>query len=202
MEMTDKNKKQLWIGGVIVAVLYFAPNIVNQVHGFFAPAHASVQTKPSPAIPMPPKVIAAANPSIPPEAASKFGVWEATQFTPTHDQCRIRLEIRPDRDAQGKISGYESRSCWNVQDMINDKLAKSDGMAAIRASVPVATTMTGDFAGGVITFHIDTTVGTSRYMCNPLRTYTVSTFGDKAIVAAWTGDACPAGQIVMGREGA
>ncbi len=208
--LTPKQKKSAWIVVAILLTIHFLPGIVRSVSQSWAihrQAALAAQRKALPVTQAPPPQLAPAPPVAPalsPALAGMYlGTWEGTQLLPAYegDQCHVRLEIRLSPDHPGKLSGYESRSCFNIPGLSAPKAPGKNGLAeAIRDASPVSTVMLGAADGDNIAFEVDQTIGSSPFVC-PMVSYRTSSFGAKSIVAQWRAVDCAAGSMVLTRTG-
>ena len=203
--LTDKQKKAAWIVAGILILIHFLPGIIRPVVQTVALRQHTEMAAPmkaaAPAVPKQAPPARPTTPALPPEIQAKFaGVFEGAQFLPNNDQCRVHLEIRPSPDRPGFVSGYETRSCFNVSQFVAGKSAARTLADAMREASPVSTVMTGSPDDGNISFQVDNVIGTSPFVC-PMVSYRTSVFGAKSIVAQWRAVDCPEGSIVLTRVG-
>jgi hypothetical protein len=204
--LTDKQKKAAWIIAGILVLIHFLPGMVHSIKQTVAMRQhaAAVTTSPYVAAPMPVRPAVpdpAMTAALSPEIQAKFtGVFEGGLFLPNNDQCRVHLEIRPSPDKPGFISGYETRSCFNVSQFVAGTPQTRNIAEAMKDASPVSTVMTGSPDEGDISFQVDKTIGSSPFVC-PMVNYRTSVFGAKSIVAQWRAVDCPAGSVVLTRVG-
>jgi hypothetical protein len=113
MNLTDKQKKGLWIvAGVLVIIHFFLPNIVTTVRYAFTHTAPAVLPKPSPAVPMPP-------PAPPSTQVNKqlmdyySGIWTAHMLpNQKGNACDFRLEMRVNPEQPDKLMGYLTKTCF------------------------------------------------------------------------------------------
>jgi hypothetical protein len=110
MQLTEKQKKYLWIAAGVLAVIHFGPGILMRARNTFA--HPAVLAKPSAARP----ALQQAPPPAPPApeiaAATRYGgVWMGDTILPDMNRCSLKLEIRLSDDVPKKLKGYVSKSC-------------------------------------------------------------------------------------------
>ena len=200
--LTEKQKKTAWIVAGVLLFIHFLPGMVRTIAQAVASRQHRVQPATPPKVSLPaPVAVRQAAPAPPTAALTKFaGVFEGAQFLPNNDQCRVHLEIRPSPDRPGFISGYETRSCFNVSQFVAGKSQARTLADAMREASPVSTVMTGSPDNGDISFQVDNVIGTSPFVC-PMVSYRTSAFGAKSIVAQWRAVDCPEGSIVLTRVG-
>jgi hypothetical protein len=164
--LTQKQIKTVWIVAAVLVIIHFTPRFIQTVRQQFS--HAPVPARPAMAIPPPRPVPVPVNAQgLSPEVQTHFlGAWEGSQYTANNDQCKVHLELRPSPDQPGSISGYETRSCFNIPQFMSGKAPQGGLAAAMKEYSPVATVLTGKFADGEITFNVEKTIGSSPF-CLP-----------------------------------
>jgi hypothetical protein len=201
MQITDRQRKQIWIGAAVIAVLYLGPPLVNAFRQAFA-SHEAVIAKPSPAHPAP-----VAAPAPDPAAvkvaavAAQFnkltGNWSGGGFLPEFGGiCRLNLQIRTIPEKPASYSGYATTICNPALATMGKRQSPEKSLQAIAAATtPTSAIMTGTVEDNHIAFHIDQNIDTRPGEC-ALTSFTVFPFADQ-IAAQW--QACRSGNLVLNR---
>ncbi len=193
MEMNDKRKKQLWIAGIVIAMLYFAPSILSHVIGVFTPSKtsAAVHAKPSAAIPMP--VVQA---PVTPNPAAQFALLSgkfAGEGMVKERICKMELELNPP-DPQGGFAGYTSLSCFSNGSLVGAGPRTATGV--VNQFRPASAILTGSVVGSAIKLKANKSIETLSDGC-ALSGLSIVSFGTGRIAVDWDEDGCPGGQIVL-----
>lgn len=130
MNLTDKQKKMLWIAAVLLVAIHYAPGIFNRVRQQSAAYHAG-QGKPSPVITAPdrasstPTAVVAAPPPPPPspeevmqiqiaETVGPSSIWGGMVPRPNLGPCQLKVELTAGAD-KGSYTGDSTLSCANLK---------------------------------------------------------------------------------------
>jgi hypothetical protein len=213
--MNPRQKKFIWIAGIAVAAVYFAPSFINsyrreafireQNAARLATAQAIKPPAAKTASPLPasgatPASAAAGTlPDSPaaPNASSQFdnvvGTWVGVGLLPAHGNCNLRLELRRTLEP-GKFSGFPVLACMPMA------LATSrDGMLAQFS--PASAVLSGSASNGAIGFSVDKMISKGQGKC-AFTSFAVTPFGTDQIAVEWTEEeSCPGGQMLLRRTG-
>jgi hypothetical protein len=201
--LTDKQKKIIWIVAAILIAVHFAPGFIAQLRQLRFPW----QDQPAPAVLQKPsagRVTPAPQPPPPPPspeavAATKYGgIWTGhALIAETQDTCQIKIEIVPSDTHPGKLTGYESKSCFPTPVLKGGKIARDSIADLIRMTSPVSAVLTGTAApDGGLTFTVDKTMGTQPGACE-LTSFTITPFGQGQVQAQWQEGTCSSGQMQL-----
>lgn len=200
--LTEKQKKIIWIVAAILIAVHFAPSFFAQ----FSHLRFPWQDQPAPAeLQKPPagRISPAPQPPPPPPspevvAATKYdGIWTGRGLMPNQDTCQIRIEIRPSDTQPGKLSGFESKSCFPTAALQGGKVGRTSIPDWIRKTSPVSAVLTGTAApDGGLTFTVDKTMGTQPGDC-ALTSFTITPFGQGLVQAQWQEGTCSSGQMQL-----
>jgi hypothetical protein len=174
-QLTDKQKKALWIVAGALVLIHYAPTILNTVRQQSA-AYRLAHQKPSPGIPAadivsstPAPPPAPAAPIVPPDVAqlSKLvGIWGGSMPVPNVGICEIRLALKPGTDKPG-FTGYSTMSCANVgRFRPGQRSNPQNANAALLDATPVSAILSGEIVNGSIELHQDKSFGANREGCN------------------------------------
>ncbi len=195
MNLTDKQKKGLWIlAGVLVIIHFFLPGIVTTVRHAFTHTAPAVLPKPSPAVPMPP-------PAPPSSTVNQkligyySGVWMGSMTTAKFDKCDLRLELRQDQEDLTKMMGYLTKTCVPFAN-IQHRSASS----LVLAANPETSVMVGVINADSIVFAIDQTTGMQPGDC-PLSAFSTRIFGLTGLNAEWKQGNCSSGTAMLIKKG-
>lgn len=217
------NRKVLWLAGIVLGVLYFAPNIMNMLHraAFASAATAGSPAKPSPVLPSPAAGVAAPQPAVttvatgaatPEETAAampKFvGVWDGGTNLVKRGTCMLHIEVQASEDKGKPFTGYSSISCApSIMQLMSQAQERKKNPAGavddlIKATAPVSTILGGTLKNGAVTLDVQKTIGLSQVDNGcPVTSITLTPFAAD-MAAEWkeTGqDACQGGQLIMKR---
>ena len=202
MPITDKQKKLIYAGAVLLAAYYFAPSLIRAGRRALAPQPALI-AKPSP--------VHSAPPPAPPDPAVLQTQADAAQFnklmgdwsggaTLPQGMCRLALQLRPIPDEPAHYSGYSTMTCNPTLVLLSERVPKQQrDIDLAKAMTPTSTIMSGAVENNAIVFHIDTNIGMPIGGC-AITGFTVSPFADQ-VAAQWqTGNSpCQGGQMVLNR---
>jgi hypothetical protein len=193
--LTAQQKKAGWIIAGILALVHFAPGIINNVRQEFGRAKAPASLKPDPRTfapaPSPAPALVPVNPQV--QYAGFVGIWMGSELTPDQYMCNIKLEVRASAEDMTKVSGFETRSC--IPSLLLRAKPKSVE-EVLKAASPLSAMMTGSLNDGDLTFRVDKTIGTSANGCS-LSSYSVSPFGDGQVMAQWQEGSCKSGTMLL-----
>jgi hypothetical protein len=199
MQVTEKQKKYIWIVVAVLVLIHFAPRILVAVKRTFSSPPPAVVQKFGPVQPAPPPAPSPAPPAVP--AVDKqlmdyySGVWTGHMLMPKGDTCDLRLELRVKPDEPAKLVGYETKTCVPFM-MIQHRNAA--GLA--RDISPVSAVMIGTLDHDYIHFTIDQTMGTHLGDC-PLSVFTTRVFGLGGLNAEWKEGTCNSGSLLLMKKG-
>jgi len=213
--MNPNQKKLIWIAGIAVAVIYFAPSFINSyrreafIREQNAARVANMQAVKPPAAktgsPLPASGAAPASaavlttadspatPNASPQIDSVVGTWVGVGLLPKYGNCNLRLELRRTIEP-GKFSGYPVLACMPLA------LATSrNGMLAQFS--PASAVLSGSAENGVVGFSVDKMISKGQGAC-AFTSFTVTPFGTDQIAVEWTEEeSCPGGQMLLRRTG-
>jgi len=202
MQITDKQRKFLWIAAGILAVVYLGPSLVNAVRMSIARAMAPAYApKPSPAHLAPQTVTVNANsrPStgIDPKLLKLIGNYTGGAVLADRGFCRLSVQIKPNADLPGEFTGYSTMSCG--PNFLARGRAAGQAATNLAALTPISTSMTGTPAGSAIAFTVDKNFGIPIDGC-PISSMTVTPFAGSQIAAEWKAGSCHGGQLILNRK--
>src|SRR5882724_1055385 len=172
--MNPKQKKSIWIAGIAVTAVYFAPSFINSYRreAFIREQIAARQLKPPAAksgspLPAPgatpPSAAAGASPNgsaapnVSPQLDNVVGSWVGVGLLPRYGNCNLRLELRRTLEP-GKFAGFPVLACMPIA------LATSrDGMLAQFS--PASAVLSGSAGNGVIGFSVDKMISKGQGAC-------------------------------------
>src|ERR1700694_2714204 len=205
MNTNDKNRKLLWVGGAVLAVLYVAPQALQsfrqtafyreQMQAANARAHngrgASATTGAAPAASGSANIPAlAANPSL----GAFTGVWQGQQAQANHEVCQLAVEMR--ENVPGRLTGYPRLVCYPLPSYYPGQPKVNPGTAFLKSMSPISAVLTGSLKDGAVVFHVDKTIGETAEGC-ALTAFTVTPFGNDQAAAEWQNGRCGNGQMVL-----
>jgi hypothetical protein len=181
MNLTDKQKKMLWIAVALLVAIHYAPGIFNRVRQQSSAYHA-VQAKPSPAITAPdrasstpaPVVAAAPLPASPEEAmqaqiAEAVGpssIWGGMVPRPNLGPCQLKVELTAGAD-KGSYTGDSTLSCANLKPFRPGQRSNPGDMNNAQLdAVPVNAELAGMVKDGAIVLTQIKALNFTRQGCN------------------------------------
>jgi hypothetical protein len=204
MDTQSNNRKWMWVAIIIVAVLYFTPQVMQSFReaAFYRQQALNAQAQSNRALPSgavsPAPTIVPGNP-VPPTArpapSQMVGTFQGQQMQAGHQVCNLVLEMR--EGAPGVLGGYAKLTCYPVA-IPGQSGYKAQNIA--RYLSPSAAVLSGHVENGVVAFRIDKTIGATPEGC-VLSAFTVSSFGNDQVAAQWEIGACGKGQIIAQRMG-
>ena len=210
MNITDKQKKTIWIIASALVILYFAPSVIMWVRrAAFAQQRAAMQQAArlraaQQASQQKAPTVANTAPDPNAIAGKLIGVWEGSAvLPPARGFCTERFEVRQ-AEAGASFTGTSTVNCAPSLTMMTDpKSAPSVTQAAMigRGLDPVGAKLTGEAKGDSIQFRVDKAYGveTSVGQCSPT-SFTLSTFGTGTAGLDFE-DSCGKHQILLHRTG-
>jgi hypothetical protein len=205
MQITNNQRKLIWVVAAILGLCYFAPSLIQRVQYAVAAEQPEI-TKPSPAHPqLPPPP-----PPPAPDPATLQASATAAQFDKLADDwlgsallpgglCRLGLQIRKAPDTPENYKGFSTISCNTaLKVMEHPGTPENRAKNAIASMVQTSTIMTGTIKNGQIVFAVDQAIGIPADGCGPITSFTVSPFADQ-IAAVWQQGDCKSQQMVLNR---
>lgn len=200
MNITNRNRKKLWLVGAILVLLYFAPSALQS---FRQAALLRERQRAAEAAAQAWRNAPAAVPADAPSAAviaeigSLIGVWGGQQAQTNHEICQLALEVR--NQAAVQVTGYAKLVCYPLPSYYPGQPKVDPGTAFLKAFTPIEAVLTAALSGtGAIPFHIDKAIGASVDGC-ALTSFTVTPFGNDQLAAEWQKGTCPGGQMTLQR---
>jgi hypothetical protein len=211
--MNPKQKKFLLVAGIVVAVFYFAPSILNSIRyaaliraqneARLARAQAAKPSAAQGASPLPASGSAPGaaapgteTPTAPASFDNLLGVWQGVAPLPSRGMCNLKLELR--RGPQlGTYSGFPVLVCIPVTQPV---IRPGNPNQFLTQMNPAAAVLTGTVKDGGIDFHVDRIISKGASDCE-LTSFNVTPFGSDQIAAQWKESNCPGGQILLKRLG-
>jgi hypothetical protein len=205
--MNPKQKKLIWIAGIVVIVFYFAPSVLNSIRyaaliraqneARMAKPPAAKSASPLPGSPVAPASAgtvpgAAATSTASPQFDNLIGIWQGMALLPEHGNCNMKLELR-NAPEPGQIKGFPVMVCVQIPVI-------STGPKTFAQYSPASAVITGKPTGNAVEFTVDKVVSKGEGHC-AFTSFTVTPFGSDQIAAEWKQDTCPAGQILLRRIG-
>ena len=199
MQLTEKQKKYLWIIPVILVLFHFAPRYVGLLHRE-PPKKPSPIHVTQPAAPV--KPINPAGPAPIPDLLMAYfsGVWTGQAITKDFNLCQMRLEMRPDLDDPSKIKGFETRTCapYNAAHVLKGHEKQTPQL--VEKLQPVTAVLTGTTQPGKILFTVDQVIGTHPGDC-PLNEFNITTLGMGQLSVDWREGICASGNVILNKKG-
>jgi hypothetical protein len=193
MKLTDQQRKGLWIGGIVLVLIHFAPDLLRALH------QPTQQPKPSAARTIAPAPAVPPIPPIDPQFAILQGHWMGTYLKPKYI-CDTKLELKANPVAPEPFTGYTTMSCHPTD--INAAIRPGKPVnwieTMIKAQTPASAIYTGRIEGPSIQLHLTQSIGKQEVGCQPTA-YTLTPFGDSQLAAKWDEKPCEEGQVVMKR---
>lgn len=200
MDITQKDRKRLWIAGAALVALWFAPQAVQS---FRQAAMLRQQQRAREAAAQAKRTAPAAVPADAPSAAmlarigNLTGIWSGQQTQADHEICQLALELRSPVAPQ--VTGYAKLICYPLPSTYPGQPKVDLGKAFLQAFTPLSAVLSGSPDGnGAVAFHIDKIVGNSADGCT-LTSFTVTPFGNDQIAAEWQKGNCASGQMTLQR---
>jgi hypothetical protein len=215
-QLTDKQKKALWIVASALVLIHYAPTILNTIRqqsAAYRLAHQKPQAGISdadrvPSTPAPPPAPAA--PSVPPDVAqlsALVGIWGGSMPVPNVGICEIRLELKPGTEKPG-FTGYSTMSCSNVQRIRPGQRSNPQNLnSALLDATPVSAILSGEIKNGSIDLQQEKAIGVNSKGCNIVSVSLVP-FSEQLAMNWKEGPAnwkekpessCEGGQVIMHR---
>jgi hypothetical protein len=230
METREKKRRAMWLIGIILAAIYFAPSILHLfTHVGPHPAQASSAqmspAKPAAGIPasgtpasaaVAPANSANAGGAVPiapaddPALAKFLGVWHGGITIARRGGCGLTLEIRASSDKNYPLAGYSTLGCMpSVFDlMAKNKVKNKTPIGAVDAITnqlnPTEAILAGSLVNGTLEFKAQKNIGVAEGGNNcPMSSISVTPFAEQ-IAVEWKEsqqEGCMGGQMLMKRAG-
>jgi hypothetical protein len=197
MKLSDKQRKYIWIGVAVLALIHFAPPYLTMItRQIQSSVHAEVHSKPSPAIPM-----ATAPVVLPPVAPSAIANAQSIPLAGKYGGdgmaktrlCKMELELHPP-DLQGQYTGYTSLACWPAAAMVGQGPHTAEGV--VTKFRPAGAILTGSAVNGTIKLKANKTIETLADGC-PISGLSIVSFGVGRVAVDWDETGCEGGQLVL-----
>jgi len=186
--ITQNQRKWMWISAIAVAV-YYTPAVVNMA----MQSANQRQVAQTPVTPAPSKKA----PNAPaPALHYLLGQYQGREILPTRGACVLRFELRDNRDAPGKYSGYYTLTCTPLSRLDRRRWMPDMAASMMLGPKPTSPILTGTADGGAIHFQVDDTVSGG---CAPTE-ITVKPFGATQIAVQWH-DSCRGGSMLLTKAG-
>jgi hypothetical protein len=198
MKLTEQHRKWLWIAGITLVVLHFAPGFIARLRQAHQPA-----PKPSPVHVAPVQPVAAAPvvPAVDPQIARTMGFWTGQSMRPDEAKsCMLHLELKPTPIKPADYTGYLTMSCGPTLALMANRMSQSgEARAILTQMMPVSSILSGPALNGSITLHADQIIGTPKGCTTS--DLTLTPFGENNLAAKWqeTPDTCHGGDMVLTR---
>jgi hypothetical protein len=205
--MNPKQKKFLWIAGIVLAVFYFAPTFINSyrraayirqiqaAQAARAQAIAAQKSSPLPGSAATPGTEAPA-PTAPASFDNLLGVWQGVAPLPARGMCNLKLEVRK-VPATGQYSGFPVLLCMPITAPVIRPGNPNPFLAQMN---PEAAVLTGTAKDGAMDFQVARIISKGASDCE-LTGFTVTPFGSDQVAAQWKESNCSGGQILLKRFG-
>jgi hypothetical protein len=201
--MNPKQKKFLLVAGIVLAVVYFAPSLINSARraaymrqieaARIAKAQAPAKSSPLPASTVP---------AIPTQFESLLGVWQGAG-PQGQVGCNLRLELRRNFTDPSHFTGFPVLACTPFVSPFNRNPAQAQ-TALTAAFTPMTAVLTGTVQNGTIQFTVDKVIGKTPNGC-AMTSFTVTPYGNDVIAAEWQDGLCQSGdehgQLLLKRMG-
>jgi hypothetical protein len=203
MKLTDTQRKWLWIAGIALVVLHFAPRFIATIR---QAANPPAPPKPSaahvaqvePAVVIVPPVI-----TVDPQITNAMGIWLGQTVRPDQaTSCLLRLELKPTPLKPGDYTGYSTMSCGPTLALIGQRISQSgEAKAILTQMMPVSTILTGPAMNGALQLHASQTIGAPHDGCT-VTDLTLTPFGDNNISVKWleSPETCHGGDMLLRRS--
>jgi hypothetical protein len=204
MNTQSNSRTWMWVAIIIVAVLYFTPQVMQSFRqaAFYRQQALNAQLQNNRALPTgavsPAMPVVPGNPVMPtarPAPSLLVGTFQGQQMQAGHRVCNLVLEMR--EGAPGVLGGYAKLTCYPLAIPGQSGYPQQN---VARYLSPSAAVLSGHVENGVVAFHIDKTIGATPEGC-VLSAFTVSSFGNDQVAAQWEIGACGKGQVIAQRTG-
>jgi hypothetical protein len=204
MQITDKQRKYLWVAGGILAVVYLGPSLINHIRMAFADTQASASSaKPSPVHIAPQTItVTAKSPlaGVDPQLQKLVGNWTGGAVLPDRGLCNLSVQIKPNSDTAGLFTGYSTMRCGPFIALTGHAVSAENRARAVANSLaPTSTIMTGTPAAGAIEFHVDKAIGVPVDGC-PISSMTITPFAGNEVATEWKAGTCHGGNLILNRK--
>jgi hypothetical protein len=205
--MNPKQKKFIWIAGIVLAVFYFAPAFINSyrraayiqqiqaAQAARAQAIAAQKASPLPASAPSPEEVAAAIHTLT-SFDNLVGVWQGVAPLPGRGMCNLKLELRK-VPATAQYSGFPVLLCMPITPPVIRPGNPNPFLAQMN---PEAAVLTGTAKDGAMDFQVARIISKGASDCE-LTGFTVTPFGSDQVAAQWKESNCSGGQILLKRFG-
>lgn len=202
---TDSNdRKWMWAAIIVVAVLYFTPQVMQSFRqaAFYRQQAQNPQVQNGRALPTnavaPARSMVPGNPVAPvarPMPSLLVGTWQGQQMQAGRKLCTLTLEMR--ESTPDVMGGYAKLTCYPLP-VAGQAHYPAQNIA--RYLSPTAAVLSGRIENGAVAFRIDKTIGTTPEGC-ALSEFNVSSFGNDQVAAQWEIGACGKGEVIAQRTG-
>jgi len=194
-QLTDQQKKYLWIAAAVLVFIHFLPRFINMFHPSAGHAATAKQSAahyaPAPPPPTPPPA---------PEilAANKYGgMWAGDTLQPDGDRCAVHLEIRLNDDLPKKLKGYSSIRCMPLQILVRGPISRGQANETVSDyAQPATAVMTATPQGSGLTFTIDQPASPASNGCT-ITGFSFVDFGQGQVMADWQEGTCKPGRMLL-----
>lgn len=212
MNMTNKQRKALWICVGIVVASYVGRSIIDSARQAayyqqqamraaqqraYAKEHPPAPAR-APSVPVVPAKIAtpasAPNPAVAPAVETLSGIWRGRTALPGRGICTLTIELH--EGTPGHFTGFSTLGCGNFGPLMS-KEDRNPAAATLNRMSPAAEIVSGAMENGTIHLTVDKTVSTNSNGC-AATSFNLTPFA-KQIAAEWQEGTCQGGRILLGR---
>jgi hypothetical protein len=211
MNLTDKQKKFLWLAVAVVAISYLFPSILGSmwmlVYRWRTPPPPMVprtgvsMSQPNGSLARGPSI--AGSPNSQPasgeltDAAAPFrrlqGVWQGAGIASGDNVCSIRFELQENQSSKGRFWGYSTLTCTS--------LSPTKSLRNIPLGFPgnvntASAILSGAPENNSLHLIAEKTIGKDSNGC-AVTALTVMPFGTNQIAVDWQRAECSGGQAVL-----
>lgn len=213
MNMTNKQRKALWICLAIVVASYAVRSIIlsamqmqyyQQQAIRAAQQRAAAKARPAPSPRASSTPAAHGTPNTPaggsaPAGASASpanlsGNWRGKTAIAGRGICALRFELS--EKELGHFAGYSSLACANFAPLMSPQDRGNIAAAVLNKLNPAEAILSGAMENGSIRFHVDKTIGTNSNGC-AATSFTVTPFGSNQLAAEWQEGGCQGGHVIL-----
>ena len=194
---TSKQKRWLWIGGILLAAWYFGLPIINSYRRAIAARQEAAAKAAKQASPLPAPGAASAGASASLDAL--VGIWQGGAPLPA-GMCGLKLELRKKPGDADHFAGYPVLGCMPIPGNPTGRALGTEAEQMLAAASPMSAVLTGTVQNGSIQFTVDKVIGKTLGGCE-MTAFTVTPFGSDQLVAEWQEGSCPGAHLLLKRVG-
>jgi hypothetical protein len=183
MNLTQQQRKVMWIGIAVVVAYYIvrqASNYAMQAAYYQQQAIRAAQQR------------AKAAPPGAPDNMS--GIWQGKTAITGRGLCTLRIEIH--RTEPSHFVGYSTLTCENLAPLMTPQERGNTAAAVLNRVNPASTILFGEMENGAIRFRIDKIIGAGGSGC-AATSFTITPFGTNQLAAEWQEEGCQGGHALL-----